>query len=65
MNSSLLKELRKKKKVPRREVAIATGLTENTIYSMESGETTNPRLETLKAIADYYDVLINDLVKEQ
>lgn len=64
MNSELLKKLRKERGVSRREVAIATGLTENTIYTIEAGVAANPRLETLKAIADYYGISIDELIKE-
>lgn len=39
-------------------------VTYNTIIKIESGATLNPRVETLKQIADALNVGIDDLMKE-
>lgn len=61
MFAKKLRRLRDERKETRREVAIAAGITENTIYSLEMGENTNPRLLTLEKLAGYYGVSVGYL----
>lgn len=61
MNCELLRKLREEKGETRRDVAMATGLTENAILLLENGTTTNPRLSTVKALSDHYGVTVEDL----
>lgn len=61
MNCELLKKLREERGETRRDVAMATGLTENAILLLENGTTTNPRLSTVKALSEHYGVTVEDL----
>jgi transcriptional regulator with XRE-family HTH domain len=54
-----LSKLREQRGATRREVAIATGLTEATICELEWGSSTNPTTSTLTALADYYGVTVD------
>lgn len=62
MNASRLKELREERGETRRDVAMATGLTENTILALEGNGKTNPRLSTIMALASHYGVPIEEIV---
>ena len=61
MNAGRLRELREERGETRRDVAMATGLTENAILLLENGTTSNPRLSTVKALSDHYGVTVEDL----
>ena len=61
MNGEKLKELRRARGETVRQVAIATGLTENTVTQAENGAIENPRLRTLKALAEHYGVGIGEI----
>lgn len=65
MNSKLLKQMRLDRGETRRAVSLATGLTESSIQLYETGKVNNPRLETIKALADHFGVTIDDLVVEK
>lgn len=68
MNFELLRRLREGRGETRRDVAMATGLTENAILLLENGTTTNPRVMTLKALSDHYGTTVDELagdVKEK
>lgn len=65
MNSELLKHLRLQRGETRRAVAMATGLTENSILLYESGRANNPRLDTLKALSDHFGIEIGDLISDE
>lgn len=56
-----LKELRDSKSVSVKQLSVATGLSTDAIRSIESGLTKNPRKETLKVLANYFNVNIKDL----
>lgn len=64
MDTKLLKELREKRGLTRRDVSIKTGLTENQIYALETGRANNPTLETLTSLANFYEVKVSKLIGE-
>jgi transcriptional regulator with XRE-family HTH domain len=49
-----LKELRNEKGCSQREVSVATGITENTLFLIEAGKQNNPTLNTIRKLADFY-----------
>lgn len=65
MNNEFLKQLRIDSGETRREVAIATGLTEYSILCLENGKNANPRLSTLKALSEHYGVEVGEFVSEE
>jgi len=58
-----IKKYRKKKGISQDKLSKLAGITYNTIIKIESGATSNPRVETLKQIADALGVKIDDLMK--
>lgn len=58
-----IKKYRKKKGITQDNLSKLTDITYNTIIKIESGATYNPRVETLKQIADALGVGIDDLMK--
>lgn len=58
-----IKKYRKKKGISQDKLSKIAGITYNTIIKIESGATLNPRVETLKQIADALSVKIDDLMK--
>ena len=58
-----LKKYRKKKGISQDKLSKLADITYNTIIKIESGATYNPRVETLKNIADALGVSIDDLMK--
>jgi len=59
-----IKKYRKKKAISQDKLSKIAGVTYNTIIKIESGATSNPRVETLKQIADALGVRIDDLMKK-
>lgn len=51
-----LKRIRKKQKITQRELSELTGISFSMISKLESGEQTNPSLETITKIADVLEV---------
>lgn len=62
MNHEKLRKLRLERGETIRQVAIATGLTEGAVNMAEIGKTPNPRLKTVKALAEHYGVGIEEIV---
>jgi len=58
-----MKKYRKKKGITQDKLSKMADITYNTIIKIESGATYNPRVETLKQIADALGVSIDDLMK--
>ena len=58
-----IKNYRKKKGITQDKLSKMADTTYNTIIKIESGATYNPRVETLKQIADALGVSIDDLMK--
>lgn len=61
---SNLIELMKALKVGDNELSAQTGLPPTTIYRMKVG-TTDPRLSTMKALADFFQVTLGQIVNEE
>ncbi len=59
-----IKKYRKKLGISQDRLSKLADITYNTIIKIESGATYNPRVETLKQIADALNVGIDDLMKE-
>lgn len=59
-----VKYYRKKLDVSQDKLSKLSNVAYNTIIKIESGATYNPRVETLKQIADALGVSIDDLMKE-
>jgi len=59
-----IKKYRKKKGISQDKLSKIADVTYNTIIKIESGATNNPRVETLKQIADALGVGIDDLMKK-
>jgi transcriptional regulator with XRE-family HTH domain len=60
-----LRALFKKRRVSESEVALALNIPVMTIRRLLSGETTDPRVFTLKTIADYFDISVDVLLEEK
>jgi len=60
--SKNIKRFRKKKGISQDKLSKLAGVTYNTIIKIESGITTNPRVETLDAIAKALDVTVDNLL---
>lgn len=58
-----LKELREKAGISQSELAEAIGISQPAIWQLEAGET-NPRLITVKALANYFDTTVEELKGE-
>ena len=58
-----LRSLLKSRKVSENEVAQALGVPVMTIRRLVSGETTDPRVSTLKTLANYFEVSVDDLIE--
>lgn len=62
--SKNIKKYRNKMGISQDKLSKLANVTYNTIIKIESGATLNPRVETLKQIADALNVGIDDLMKE-
>ena len=58
-----IKKYRKKRGITQDKLSKLADITYNTIIKIESGATYNPRVETLKQIANALGVSIDDLMK--
>lgn len=58
-----IKKYRKKKGITQDKLSKMADITYNTIIKIESGATYNPRVDTLKHIANALGVSIDDLIK--
>ena len=61
--SENIKKYRAKLSISQDRLSKLSDVTYNTIIKIESGATSNPRVETLKKIADALKVGIDDLMK--
>lgn len=57
-----LRMLRKQKALTSQEVADAVGITQSHLCAIERGRTTSPRFKLLRALAEFYDLSISELV---
>jgi transcriptional regulator with XRE-family HTH domain len=60
-----IKIFRKQLKLSQEQLAQKSGLTFSTLAKVESGNNTNPTLETLRKIADVFGVGLDELVGPQ
>ncbi|MDP3004309.1 MAG: helix-turn-helix transcriptional regulator [Candidatus Azambacteria bacterium] len=58
-----IRKYRQEKKMSQEALARAANLSLPTIVKIESGETSNPTIDTVKKIAKVFDVSIDDLMK--
>ncbi|MGC8651182.1 MAG: helix-turn-helix domain-containing protein [Minisyncoccia bacterium] len=58
-----IKKYREKKGISQDKLSKLAGITLHTITKIESGATPDPRIETVKKIADALGVSIDDLIK--
>ncbi|MBU2099651.1 MAG: helix-turn-helix transcriptional regulator [Patescibacteria group bacterium] len=61
--SKNIKKLRKAKGLSQERLARLADVANNTVIKMESGENTNPTLETLKKVAKALETSVDDLIK--
>ena len=59
-----IKKYRKKLRISQDKLSKLANISYNTIIKIESGATYNPRIETLKQIADALGVGVDDLLKK-
>lgn len=65
MDGQKLRELRKASGKTLRQISYESGVTENTILSIESGQQQNSRLQTLLAICNAIGCSLDDIIDEQ
>ena len=58
-----IKKYREKKGISQDRLSKLAGITLHTITKIESGATPDPRIETVKKIADALGVSVDDLIK--
>jgi len=58
-----IKKYREKKGISQDKLSKLAGITLHTITKIESGATPDPRIETVKKIADALGVSVDDLIK--
>jgi transcriptional regulator with XRE-family HTH domain len=59
-----IKKYREKKGISQDKLSKLAGITLHTITKIESGATPDPRIETVKKIADALGISIDDLLKK-
>ena len=59
-----IKKYREKKGISQDKLSKLAGITLHTITKIESGATPNPRIETVKKIADALGISVDDLLKK-
>lgn len=62
MDGKKLRDLRKASGRTLRSISIESGVTESQILNLENGTTTNPRVETLKSLAEALGCKVTDLL---
>jgi len=59
-----IKRFRKQKELSQDKLSKLAGVTLTTLVKMESGANDNPKIKTLKKIADALEVTVNDLLED-
>lgn len=62
MDGRKLAQLRKERGLTQLELAIRTGMTPQTVASIEVGRHKNPRVETVRALADALGVTVDEFL---
>ena len=65
MNGQKLRELRKSSGKTLRQISYESGVTENTILSIETGQQKNSRVQTLLAICNAIGCSLDDIIGKQ
>lgn len=65
MNGKELKRLRLEKGETQLEAATASGVVPNVVYSIENGKTKDPRVSTVKKLADHFGVTVDEILSEE
>lgn len=60
--SSILKKLINRQRISLTELSRRTGIVQPVLYRMASGETKDPKIETLRPIAKYFEVSLDQLI---
>lgn len=63
--ATVLKDLLQKQNLSESELARHTGVCQPVIHRMASGETGNPKLETLRPIAKYFSISLDQLIGDR
>jgi len=63
MLAKRIRELRNKKKISQEKLARLANVSYNTIVKIESGESKNPTIQTMKGIAKSLDITLDELIK--
>ncbi len=59
-----VKRIRKQKDLSQDKLSKLAGVTLTTLVKIESGSNDNPKIKTLKKIADALEVTVNDLLED-
>ena len=65
MDGKKLNSMRKKRGMRAFELAAKAGVTPAAIYQIESGQTVNPRIDTVQKLADALECDIGELLRDQ
>ncbi len=60
-----VKRIRKQKDLSQDKLSKLAGVTLTTLVKIESGSNDNPKIKTLKKIADALEVTVNDLLEDR
>ena len=63
MLAKRIRELRNKRKISQEKLARLANVSYNTIVKIESGESKNPTIQTMKGIAKSLDISLDELIK--
>ena len=61
----MLREMREKRNLSQYQLAILSGVPQQTISAIESGKRTNPGVETLYPLSRALDCLVDDFIKSE
>jgi transcriptional regulator with XRE-family HTH domain len=59
-----IKRFRNQKELTQKQLAEKAGITLFTLTKIEGGKTPDPRIDTLRRIADELDIKVDDLLKQ-
>lgn len=65
MNGEKLRELRESKGYTRRQVEDATGISQGTLWRIERRGVDNPNMSTVTALAEFYEVPIDEIIGKE
>ncbi|WP_296012651.1 helix-turn-helix transcriptional regulator [uncultured Adlercreutzia sp.] len=65
MDGEKLRELRESRGLTRRQVEDATGISQARVYEIERGNCPNPKLNTVRALAECYGTTVAEIIGEE